>query len=755
MIDKEAKAPRRRRKVIRSCTFCRKRKLKCDHGKPMCRQCIDRKLPRCIYTDDFNFQLTTDELFGDSPNVELIERVRELESKLTVANYNGNVNKEITPPTSVATDFSSSGKGSVSYGSSSIGGSCNNNPLWEYRIFSNSDGQGIIFGPTSWRTTVAAQGERFQLEYKKLWELIKPERERWMVQNCVGCFLSPSESFFSTTEHDTLINSVCKHLPCYKDMKDAVNEFFDDYLHDILNILDKDKVLRDFERSIIASTESFVGFGQPVIDLVAPDSDGNFYKVAVILIIVCIVKLKGNVPPVVDKFFLSLSALNTASKLNFVERAQFLLLRYFSKVYCSYDCADAPQLANLVAELTECSLNLGLSNVDWWYKDQEQIVGRLYTLRNMWYWTLYADIMVSFEMGKPLFISNDHFDPSLTFSSNLMRTTSDPVVAKNLETDAIEANNKDIENRRKTLLLEFLKVGRQCMIEVNSRTASGNIELSINELNTFVEKFFFPMKFYTRKDMLRTVDIFDVVLLTPILGMLFNFHNIQRMCLKLNTITVKNGLCKFGLLSLSVCVNTILCMFNKDKGGEHSPKIDRVTPLTDLNFALLLINSLLMRVLSEMYALFFFKLSLFEKGVVISVDQGISDINLDDKEVPSNDYYSFNAVTGKFREILDQLFDPSRSELQKTIGQSYPLTTTLALERVSRTLFDKGCESRTMTENSCNFLTEEAISQETLDQMTSSFWINYEQQSQDLWSMKPQDFYTDFGSNFDFDLNLK
>lgn len=720
----------------------------------MCKQCIDRKLPRCIYTDEFNFQLTTDELFGDSPNVELIERVRKLEAKLTVANCSGDDNKELTPPSSVATDLSSSGKGSISCcGGGSSTGSLNNQ-LWEYRIFVKMDGQGIMFGPTSWRTTVAAQGERFQLEYRKLWEMIKPERERWKLQNCTALCLYPSDSILSTTENDTLINAVCKHLPCYQDMKDSVNEYFDDHLYDILKVLDKDKVLRDFEQTIIASTESFVGFGQPVIDLITPEGDGNFYKVAVILIIVCVVKFKGNVPPVINKFFLSLSSLNTASKLNFIERAQFLLLWYISKSYCSYDCAEAPQLANLVGELTECSLTLGLSNVDWWYKDQEKIVGPLFTLRNIWYWTLYADIMVSFEMGKPLFISNDHFDPSITFSSSLMNPTPD-IVATNLETDANEAMNKDFENRRRSLLLEFLKIGRQCMIEVNSRTGSGNLESTINELNAFVDKFFLPMKFYTRKDMLETVDVFDIILLTPSLGMLLNFHNIQRMCLKLNTIPVKNGLCKFGLLSLSLCVNTILCLYKKDLPDNDSPKVEQGDPLTDLNFAKVPINSLLMRVLSEMYALFFFKLSLFEKGVVISADQGISDINLDDKEIPLTDYYSFNAVTTKFREILDQLFDPSRSELQKTIGKSYSLTTTLALERVSRTLFDKGIESRTMTENSCNFLAEEAISQETLDQMTSSFWSNYEQQSQELWTMKPQDFYTDFGSNFDFDLNLK
>ncbi|GAV54101.1 hypothetical protein ZYGR_0AK06030 [Zygosaccharomyces rouxii] len=761
MVDKDTKVPRRRRKAVKSCTFCRKRKLKCDHGKPMCRQCLDRKLPNCVYTDDFNFQLTTDELFSDSPNIELVQRIKELEAKVaslemattrSQQQQQQQQQQQISPPSSTDTPPTVPGLTSICGGAISLrpsGPGNPNNPLWEYRILYNCRGQNILYGPTSWRTMVASQGDRFQTEYRKLWDMIKPERDLWVVQNPVSQLSADvSQVILGTNENDTLLNAVCKYLPSYNEMEEGINEFFDGYIHDFLQILDKDKVIADFKKCVIPDSKSLVGFDHPIAQLIAPEGDGNYYKAAVILLIVYTAKTNGSVPPIVDKFFLSLSAINTASKLNFVERAQFLLLLYFCKVYCPNECSETPQAANLVSELCECALTLGLSNAEWWYQDKQDVVGPIHTLRNMWYWTLFADISISFEMGKPLFITDSCFDPAATFRPLEKPTAGFDISPESLSSIGSQTSLQEVLNggtlqgRRLTMLLKYLKIGRRCILEINSINTSGDIDKVADELEEFVAKEFLPIKFYSSKLMLEQVDMFDIILLAPTFGMLLNFHNVSRITLKNNTPSNKNRVIKFGLLGLSICVNTILCTFERDSPG----------PKNDLLLALLLVNPLLMRILTEMYALFFFRLTLFEKGLIIAA-QGISDLNLNDLRVPLENYYSFEATTSVFREILDQLFDPSRAELQKAISKSYQLTTSLALERVSRTVFDKGCTSRTITENNCR--PEDAISQEALDKMTESFWETYEQQTQGVWSMKPEDFYTGLNANFDFDLSLK
>ncbi|CCE93777.1 Pdr8p TDEL_0G04100 [Torulaspora delbrueckii] len=683
-MAEDAKLRKRRRKIVRSCTFCRRRKLKCDHAKPMCNQCLERKLPNCLYTDDFNFQLTTDELFSDSPNVELIRRVKELESKLA-----------------------------IKFGCDKPR-SCANNPLWGYRTFIQDQSQKIIFGPTSWRTTVIAQGERFQSEYKKLWEVILPERDRWIREQCA----SPLETVMRTKDNDSLVNEVCKQLPSFSEIKSFVVRFFSDDYHDMFRVLDREKTLQDLEVGFVRSVDD----PNRVVKLIDPEGDGNFFKVALILWILNLLKYDDNTPPIFLKFFLSLNGLGTASRFNFFERAQLLVLRFLSKIYSSYVCIGTSQLSSLVAELVECSLSLGLATVDWCYKDQEHLVGPLWTLKNVWFWTLYADVMVSFEIGKPLLISDDHFDPELL--ANYPHDSSGLLL------------------RRRTMLLEFLRASRICMREINHRTTSGDIGSAIDRLITFLNEQMLPIQYYTSLDKIRTVDFFDVIVLAPTLGMLQNFHNIQRTGLKLKTTSVTNGLVKFGLLSLSLCVNTILGVFDRDQhtdGGKAA-----------LNIALLLVNPLLMRVVSEIHAAFFHKISLFEKGL-LKINDSKEPIELETLEMPKDQYYSFTASIEKFREITDQLLNPANEEVQKAFTKSYSITTTLALESLSRNLFDIGRQSREMAENYCNFDDKSTISQDMLDQMTEIFWSTYEQQSQDLWSVKPQGFHGFQHESLDFD----
>lgn len=692
MNGREApKVVRRRRKIVKSCTFCRKRKLKCDHERPMCNQCLERKLPDCLYTDSFSFQLTTDELFSDSPNVELVRRVKELEEKLAQKVADGCIESDCT--------------GSSSSPSSSVSTSNGpkNNPFWDYRTFIQMDGQSIVFGPTSWRTTVVAQGDRFVLEYKKLWEMIMPERCKWMKS-------SWKPSALPVTPQEDTLDALCSELPGFGEIKRCVNEYFDDEYHDMFKVLDREKTLKDLDQCFLRSSED----PDRVAKIIAPDNDGNLSKAALVLLLLCIMKFDGAPSPTLDKFFISLTALNMSSKLSFVERAQFLLLRFFNNVYYSYVCSEAPQVAGIVAELCECSMNLGLANVDEYYEGQEDTVGPLYTLRNVWLWTLYADIMVSFECGKPLLISDDHFDPSTL--TDYGRTPE---------------NSGGGLSRRLMIILKFIQVSRYCMVEINARSSSGNVKSAIEQLLNFVQENLLPMRYYTQQEMFVSIDFFDVVVLAPTLGMLLNFFDIQRMCLKSTEIYVKNGLLKFSMLSLSLSVNTILGVLERDglvKGGQRA-----------LHFALLLVNPLLMRVLSEVYAAFFHKLSLFEDGLIKSIDWGTEVIDIDNLNIPLTEYYSFGAAIKMFRQIIDQLFDPPRADLEEFFSKSYAIATTLALEKVSRTLFDRARESRARAENIYNPTDEGTISQETLNEMTDIFWSTYEQQSQDLWSMKPQD----------------
>ena len=80
---KNNEVTKRRRKLVKSCLFCRKRKLKCNKAKPMCQQCSARKLPSCVYLSNFNFDvISVDEIFDKNPNVRLLNEIIDLKSQL-------------------------------------------------------------------------------------------------------------------------------------------------------------------------------------------------------------------------------------------------------------------------------------------------------------------------------------------------------------------------------------------------------------------------------------------------------------------------------------------------------------------------------------------------------------------------------------------------------------------------------------------------------------------------------------------------
>lgn len=55
--DGNGTVKKRRRKAIKSCAFCRKRKLRCDQQKPMCSTCKARNHKECVYNTGFENEL--------------------------------------------------------------------------------------------------------------------------------------------------------------------------------------------------------------------------------------------------------------------------------------------------------------------------------------------------------------------------------------------------------------------------------------------------------------------------------------------------------------------------------------------------------------------------------------------------------------------------------------------------------------------------------------------------------------------------
>lgn len=720
-IDNDAAVRRRRRKIIKSCTFCRQRKLKCDHKRPKCGSCLARKLPECIYLDTLNLQLTSTDLYSNKPNVALLRRIQELELELDKTYMDdASEGSEKGLSSEAGSRTSTSGISDTVFS----GEPCRNKVL-NFNALRVKNGRFVYYGPTSIRATISASGERFVAEYSKFWDRVKSDLADWKTAH--GRFPTMEHNIITAPQTSNALESIILDLPCYEVVGLKINEFFDDPLHDYFRFLDKQKVLADFACCFVpgyAATPEIDGVPkQQVIMIVAPENK-NFYTIGVILMILCLNHYKTGIPVSIERFIVTLEGFTMASSM-FVERAQLLLLVYVFRVYNGMGGNGSSNLVSLVSLLTSTALRLGLhKDIDMMYGGQEHLVGSLYSLKNLWYWTLFADLCVAFDMGVLMNVTSAHFDDSTLPTS---------------------------ERGRIPLLRNFLFLGRKCMQSLLNPNTAPDLHLKAGELISFVESQFRPIRFYTNIALISQVDLFEVIILSPALAMITNFFDLmriidsQRDTHKEMTVYLKNKFVKCMLVATSLMVNTIIQCYKLDKERLSAAKFIQLKHLTPrLNLCVLLLNSFPIRVLTEMYALMLYKISLFEKGQRITVDKGqFSNFpSLDDLSVPRNSYLHFKDSFEAFCSTFDELWTPENTGMIQILMNSHYFVIMMALERVNRKVFQLALQSRTEVEKVHNWpkLIQNNVSDDVIKMLADEVWNNYSTGLSGLTEMPASDF---------------
>lgn len=743
--QKKNEVTKRRRKLVKSCLFCRKRKLKCNKVKPMCQQCSARKLPTCVYLSNFNFDIASiDEIFDKIPNVKLLNEIIDLKSQLD-SRMNSHNNNNNNNSSSINNDNNKSKNNNNhhntistynSYASSNVINSTTINPLTIFKTSLWKDNHLQIFGPTSWRTILTADGTKFQLEFTNLWDKLRPTCTSESFQ-CRDLFLSPLKTgvvhkIDGTVTDISLTQLVCNDLPSFTEIQKCLNSFFSGPLHELLQILDPKKTWNDLYECFMVDQNS-----DRVINMCPPDNI-NFCKIGIILsiIVLCIYDNKSCIPESITRYFIQVNSMR-CMEVSFTEQAQFLLMCCFFKIHHGeYSRWDGTKILQKISETCQCCISLGFDNVRKWYRNKESIVGDLKYLENTMLCTLFVDVFTSFDVGKPTFISNQMLSMHL------------------LEQNLKCHGDGSFVMPRNRLLIDFIKLARKCINNLNSVTINYNyskdynkedIDSYIFELQTFLTTNFPNLSRYTTWGTIFSVDPFEIIILSNTLSMLFNFHNIKRAFYKDISISTKNGMVKYGLLTTSLCINTLLSMFEADKVA-YPEIIDMGTRLSPyLNLSLSLINSAFIRVVSEFYSVFMARLTLEEKGYVILNKKcnhdGSSNVSLEDNSILMDQYYCFTCVMHQFRNILDQMFMPKWDQLYRLMKTSYSLHSLLVLERMARQLLEQGLLSRKQAETHWQQqgLDLNEITNELLTTFTNEVWDGYAAHSKSIWSMTPEE----------------
>ncbi|CCC70515.1 hypothetical protein NCAS_0F00310 [Naumovozyma castellii] len=687
LSDSTKQPKKKRRKPITSCAFCRQRKLKCDQKRPICSTCIGRKLTTCVYADDnlspndsrytgphsvgssnssHGTESTTmmqapppNDLMYDSES-ELVERVKYSEKQLELVQ-----NQDTQSSTSHSVPVGSTTKETCI------------NPFKDFYFLQNkSYGRRILYGPTSMKTFIKKNHWGFLTKYNQLWSKVKIERTKWKKKRNISNLkeLTMIEVDGNPNVHN-LIAEVCTVLPTYEKTTSILESFFSEEnydLYELRTILDKNKVMTDFYTAFTPSTQLLPNGEKLIANLTPNNRKKNYYKIGVILMILAFAHYSETIPNAIYKFFIMLTGFTTG-KTSYVERAQFLLLRHcYSQTF--RNAGDNTHNVIIADLLSDAGITLGLNlDIKRNYFRQENEVGPLDLLENLWVWIVYADFDVAFLNGRPLTISTAHFNEQ-TWEVN---PTDVPAIAK---------------------MKRFLKLARPMVNDFYNPNICPNLESFCENLLVFVENEFPPISYFTDKELISKVDVRSIRIFSSILRMLVSFYSLRFAVLMERSIDLKNHLIQTILISFSLVINCTVHFFEIDR--KRFPEMLRedypnITPY--LGMSLSVINGLYPRVLSVFCALIYFKLTLFENGLLLAFDLEPQTWKLNTLRVPHNSSIHLMSSYNMYCQIFDSWYkaDP---DLKLVMARSHSFVIALALERTYRTVLEKTIEYRRRTE---------------------------------------------------------
>ncbi|CCH60419.1 hypothetical protein TBLA_0C06230 [Henningerozyma blattae CBS 6284] len=670
---------RKRRKIIKACVFCRKRKLKCDLTKPKCKQCSSRNL-NCIYTNQYNFDLSDAELFANQPNIQLLNEIAKLKEKHQTQAQEPD--KDINLQTI--------------------------NPYWQFKIQVFNNNTRSTFGPTSWRTAVSPPNQSFNSQYPEIWENLQPKLLKLKIQNDISLSnpelrLMQCPLVDSKNKNTSMLNELIHFLPNYYQLKLSIDSFFSkNQLMDFLKILNYKKISNDIHNYFLFDpTSNF-----KIKNIIIPDNGRNFYSIGIIILILIVEYYPQNqIPDIVERFLCVLTGINNNSSMNnYLEKIQFLLLKYFIDIFTSIDNSWSDNNCGnteMVSQLIQLSLNLGLDDIDNWYKKKNdelsidsngnEIHLEFYKLKQIWLWVNFVDISIAFNIGRITMISNNYF---------------------NLANDN---TGNSIHSRRTRILIEFLELSKNYINEINYKFTNPNLPNWQSKFIKFIDSNILPIKYYTDEESIYITDQFDTIILLPSLSMLTNMLTIEKYNGKYDKICkikFHNTMSKFILITLKVCINVIIRSYigKFEITSEYKSEFDLKDKLIltktqmenkSLNIINFFISSSFQRIIAESYSLFFLRLASFERNDLLFLNNYIKHKTFNYKIINFNEdltavdkeEWTFMDTLKNFQTIIDHLNDSKYLDLQNCIKRSYSLNLSFAMEKIGRKLLDKGLET--------------------------------------------------------------
>lgn len=685
-----------RNKPVKSCRFCRQRKLKCDQKKPICSSCTSRNLTICEYTvSDTNLRIKNNSIPRERIDIQqshLISKVSTLERQVEeitrrspsgTSSTNNSTLEYKDDPFFMSTAVPPASKTAPIIPSDKDQSAFQNdytnllNPLRDYYFLQcKASGRRILYGATSMRAGLSKSKFGFGEKYDQLWGKIKLERNKWKQLNQTS---SLQELKYLEKPNDTIFNSLldrlCFELPPYNKCLEIINLFFDTKFQDLLllnSTLDKSKVIIDFYTCFIPDSENTLPNGDRKIKMLLAGDKKNYYKVAIIVQIIVLRYYYQKCPDSVNIFSLYLLG-GSSAKVFFIERLQFMLLRcYYIRNYMA-DCDDT-NIITLVSNLVSSAVTIGLDrNINHVYKEQENTVGSLRSLKNMWLLIQFLDLESALQTGRALQLPSTDLD----YQSYDMIFDGDPKLNK---------------------LMKVTRLGRKILKCLNARMGTPKFNDLADYLITFMEVELPDISFFTDAERLKQVDSNDIWIVALCLDIILCLNKLNAKITGGFNPKLRNASIHLCLLSFHVFSAATERFFQLDQ--KYFPEMfNEATSNLTPHFiqSIGLTGGLLPRITYIFCSIMYFRLTQFMINDFVFINQ--LPYEWEPRKLrPSEEEIPIACALAIHKKICDRWLRPNDPIKRKIMGNSYHFIIANAIQRTFRKVLDKCVEYRKHTE---------------------------------------------------------
>ena len=464
------------------------------------------------------------------------------------------------------------------------------------------------------------------------------------------------------TNSQSVVESLCESLPTYEAFRQHLVDFFASDFYHSYQIVNEQKVLKDLQDCFVKGPKNYKTGCHAIIALNL-DIKKNYYKVGVMTAIMYIATHPSKVLEAVENFHKALTSFVSA-KVFYIERVQFLFLRYLYLNVAGLDGGDQSHCIFLLGLTIDTAIYMGLNeDLRRLFMDKIYPIEEIPYLERLWLWILFTDVKISLSTGIPPRISDAFVD----------KVCLDNYSLKN-----------DVLLYKTTLKL------RSIMKQIHAQEISPDIPLIIEDLKSFTIKVFKPLDFYLDISNLDGSEFTELQLWHVTLHMLASLSNLHTLtCEDYNSI-ILNASILAPLNSLNLCFKVLEGYIKLDDHSVSSASPYPFQKWPRLNNALFLVYVASFRALIQIYTIFLQHMENESIQLFMRTNMSLCQhICTGDIEGPHDGCISLRAAFKEMKKIFDCFHQEKLKHLTQIGQNSYYFSIIISMEKIGRKVFGK------------------------------------------------------------------